>query len=139
MEVLLQSISTSIHNNEKNKNINDIVKNYNNINDSIDSATKLLQTLKTKMEENDDNDSIDSYDENEFEKSKLEIDKLIKVFTECTDLEKRIDIYKKINKISNECIHHLEKKKLVIVECDKMNFEEKKHKPKLYSSSSDDE
>jgi hypothetical protein len=37
-------------------------------------------------------------------------------------------------------MHYLEKKKLVIIECDKTDFTKKeKNKKKLYSSSSDDD
>jgi hypothetical protein len=139
MEALLQSISTNIHNNEKIKNIDDLVKNYHNINNNIDEASKMLQSLKTKIEEEDD-DSLESYNDKEFEKCKNEMEVLIKKFMECMNLEEQIEIYKKINRISNECMHYLEKKKLVIIECDKTDFTKKeKNKKKLYSSSSDDD
>lgn len=120
----LSEISKEISNLEKEKNLGQIVKQYNKINDDIKKTSSLIHELQNKIrsmdngnpEENKNTEIMndDQYEIYEKELSNEEVNKILN----CEDLEIQIENYKKMLRKFNSCQNYLEGKKTIIIECD---------------------
>lgn len=141
IKVTLNEITKEISNLETEKNLGQIVKQYNKINDDIKKTSLVILDLQNKirsfdtMKIEDQNMLIMNDDEYELYEKELSNDEINKVIN-CDDLEMQIEIYQKMLYKLNSCKMYLENKKTVIIECNEFPNDKNNNIVKEYDEKS---
>jgi hypothetical protein len=133
----MNKISDSIENIARNieklggkKNINEITKLYSDVNTKIDETRARLLDIRRSFESREK--KICDITDEEYEEIMLNLSKDIDSINK-KDVETQVTEHIKLESQIESCIHYLKNKKMVLVECDKL--EEKIEDPQVKSNS----
>lgn len=130
IENKLKNISNEINNLSKETKLKNILKKHRNIKENISNVSQEIDQIKISFDSDVENNQ-EIIDDETFEKYSKEINDFIDLNHDELELTKFVKKYKSINKKIYLCEIYLKNKKMELIDCDKLQQNDKNDQPDL--------